>query len=60
METHEKMLYYVTKILQEYTWAQPNEYLWLSYFHFFICNNQKIKENGSNKKLGKNFAESFS
>lgn len=48
METYENMLYYVTKILQEYTWAQPNEYLWLSYFHFLICNNQKFKEIGSN------------
>lgn len=45
------MLYYVTTILQEYTWAQPNEYLCLTYFHFLFItsNNLKIKENGSNK-----------
>lgn len=50
MEIYENMLYYVTKILQDYTSDQPNEYLQLLYFNFFICNNnQKIKENGSNK-----------
>lgn len=33
MEIYENMLYYVTTILQEYTLAQPNEYLKLhSYF----------------------------
>lgn len=29
MEIYEKILYYVTTILQEYTLAQPNEYLQL-------------------------------
>lgn len=59
MEIYENMLYYVTKILQEYTSDQPNEYLQLLSIFLFVTIIRKLKKMVPTSNWEKKFTERF-